>query len=484
MKLNEIKLTNPYLKLPEECYERVEPSPLKNTFLIHANEAVASMLDIDTSELSTESFVQLLNGEFKAEGSDTFAMCYAGHQFGHFVPRLGDGRAINIGTLSTPMYGEQHLQLKGAGQTRYSRSGDGRAVLRSSIREYLMSEAMFGLGIETTRALGLLGSKHEVYREKWEKGAIVLRVSPSWIRFGTFEYFTHKKRYAELEALADYAIAESYPHLVDEPNKYLHFFTEVVGKTAILMAQWQAVGFNHGVMNTDNMSVSGLTIDYGPYAFLDDYDFGYICNHTDTAGRYSFGNQPNIAEWNLRAFMVALSPLVRVEKLEKILAHYPRLYTERYLYLMGKKLGLQNVTQEKDMDLFKHLLGMLQGLNIDYTLFFRTLSHYNGDRTALLKTGLYHKPMNDWLDSYDERVKEERISIEERQASMLKTNPKYVLKNYILQEAIDAAEDGDYILVEALFKIAQDPYGEHEEFERWAEATPDEFKNNKLSCSS
>lgn len=479
MKLNELKLTNPYLQLPAECYDRVSPSPLVKAHLIHANPSVAKMLDIDETELTTEDFVKLINGEYQAEGSDTFAMCYAGHQFGHFVPRLGDGRAINIGTIN-----HLHMQLKGAGETKYSRHGDGRAVLRSSIREYLMSEAMHGLGIETTRALALIGSEHKVYRETWEKGAIVLRVSPSWVRFGTFEYFAHKKRYSELEALADYAIAESYPHLSDEPDKYLHFFTEVVGKTARLMAQWQAVGFNHGVMNTDNMSIHGLTIDYGPYAFLDDYDFGYICNHTDQNGRYSFGNQPNIGEWNLRALGIALSPIVNSEKMEKVLAHYPRLYTERYLYLMGQKLGLEDVTQEKDLDLFKHLLGMLQGLNVDYTLFFRTLSHYNGDRTALLKLGLYHKPMNDWLDSYDERLRENSTGTEERQAQMLKTNPKYVLKNYILQEAIDAAEQGDYTLVDDLFKIAQNPYTEHPEYEKWAGVTPDEFKNKKLSCSS
>jgi len=479
MKLNELKLTNPYLDLPAECHDRITPSPLVKPHLIHANKDVAKLLDIDEEELNTEDFVKLINGEFTAEGSDTFAMCYAGHQFGHFVPRLGDGRAINIGTVN-----HLHLQLKGAGETKYSRSGDGRAVLRSSIREYLMSEAMHGLGIETTRALALIGSQHKVYRETWETGAIVLRVSPSWVRFGTFEYFAHKKRYAELEALADYTIAESYPHLMDEANKYFLFFTEVVGKTARLMAQWQAVGFQHGVMNTDNMSIHGLTIDYGPYAFLDDYDFENICNHTDQGGRYSFGNQPNIGHWNLQALRVALSPLVNSEKLEKVLEHYPRLYTQHYLYLMGEKLGLQNVTQEKDLDLFKHLLGMLQGLTVDYTVFFRTLSHYDGDRTALLKLGLYHKPMNDWLDSYDERLGEDEWSTEERQASMLKTNPKYVLKNYMLQEAIDVAQKGDFTLVDDLFTIAQDPYLEHPEFERWAGVTPDVFKNEKLSCSS
>jgi len=479
MKLNELQLTNPYLDLPSECYDRVAPTPLVKPHLIHTNESVAQLLDIDADELLSDDFLKFINGDYQVEGSDTFAMCYAGHQFGHFVPRLGDGRAINIGTVNG-----LHMQLKGAGETKYSRSGDGRAVLRSSIREYLMSEAMHGLGIETTRALALIGSKHKVYREKWETGAIVLRVSPSWVRFGTFEYFSHKKKYAELEALADYAIAESYPHLMDEANKYLLFFTEVVGKTARLMAEWQAVGFQHGVMNTDNMSIHGLTIDYGPYAFLDDYDFENICNHTDQNGRYSFGNQPNIGHWNLQAFMVALSPLVNSEKLEKVLEHYPQLYTQRYLYLMGKKLGLENVTQEKDLDLFKHLLGMLQGLTIDYTVFFRTLSRYDGDRTALLKLGLYHKPMNDWLDAYDERLEEQSLSTEERHASMLQTNPKYVLKNYMLQEAIDKAEEGGFALVDDLFVIAQDPYVEHPEFERWAGVTPDVFKNEKLSCSS
>ena len=478
MKLNEIKLTNPYLSLPDECHDRVKPAPLTDAFLIHANEAVAAMLGIDKDELQTDAFVDFVNGALQPEGSDTFAMCYAGHQFGFFVERLGDGRAINIGTLNG-----LHMQLKGAGQTKYSRSGDGRAVLRSSIREYLMSEAMFGLGIETTRALALLGSKHSVYRQEWEKGAIVLRVSPSWVRFGTFEYFAHKKKYEELEALADYVIAESYPHLMDEENKYFYFFAEVVGKTARLMAEWQAVGFNHGVMNTDNMSIAGLTIDYGPYAFLDDYDFNYICNHTDQYGRYSFGSQPNVGEWNLRALMVALASLVKTEELQKIMGKYSTFYTNHYLSLMTKKLGFDTHSDD-DLELIKHLLGVLQSLSVDYTLFFRTLSRYDGERKELLKLGLYHTPMNDWLDDYDTRLEQNTSCTEERQEKMLKTNPKYVLKNYMLQEAIDAAEKGEYTLVEDLFKIAHDPYAEHEDLERWAGATPNEFKNNKLSCSS
>jgi len=478
MKLQEIELDNPYLKLPELCYTRVKPTPLKKPYLIHANKDVARELGIDEEELQSDHLPAFVNGALELKGSDPFAMCYAGHQFGYYVPRLGDGRAINIGTV-----GRQHLQLKGAGQTRYSRSGDGRAVLRSSIREYLMSEAMHGLGIETTRALALIGSEQQVIREDWEKTAIVLRLSPSWIRFGTFEYFAHKKKHTELEALADYAIAESYPHLVGKPDASLHFFGEVVGRTARLIAAWQAVGFNHGVMNTDNMSIAGLTIDYGPYAFLDDYDFQYICNHTDTYGRYSFGSQPNIGEWNLRALMEALSPLVTIDKMEKALSHYGRLYTKHYLGLMGNKLGLDK-PEEEDAELLRHLLGMLQGLTVDYTLFFRTLSHYEGDRAALLRLGLYHQPMHDWLDAYDQRLARNSLDTSERLEGMRRVNPKYVLKNYILQEAIDAAEEGDFSRVDDLFKIAQNPYGEHPDFERWAAATPEALKNKKLSCSS
>ena len=476
MKLNEIKLTNPYLKLPAECYDRVTATPLVEPYLIHANTDVANILKIDEKELQTEAFVKFLNGEHKAEGSDTFAMCYAGHQFGHFVPRLGDGRAINIGTLD-----KYHLQLKGAGMTEYSRHGDGRAVLRSSIREYLMSEAMQGLEIPTTLCLGLIGSEHEVRREKIEKGAIVCRVSSSWVRFGTFEYFAHQGMFKELEALADYVIDENFPHHSGKDNRYTLLFNDVMIITARLMAQWMSVGFNHGVMNTDNMSIAGLTIDYGPYAFLDDFRHENVCNDTDVEGRYSFANQPEIAKWNLRSLMMALSPLTTTEKMEKNLAMYDKIYVRYFHYYMCKKLGLEG-TVEGDPELIEDMFDMLEKLHVDYTLFLRILSHYEGDREALLRTGLYHEPMNEWLDRYDERIKQ--IDNTVRKEQMLAANPKYVLKNYMLQEAIDAAEKGDFSVVDDLFKIALKPFDEHPEFERWAGATPQAFKNKKLSCSS
>ncbi|MDQ7046937.1 MAG: YdiU family protein [Sulfurovum sp.] len=476
MKLNELKLTNPYLGLPDECYDRVEASPLDKPYLIHANKAVAKILNIDESELDTDDFVKFLNGDHSVEGSDTFAMCYAGHQFGYFVPRLGDGRAINIGTID-----KLQLQLKGAGVTEYSRNGDGRAVLRSSIREYLASEAMEGLSIPTTYCLGLIGSEHDVRREQIEKAAIVCRVSPTWVRFGTFEYFASQGMFEELKALADYVIDENFPHLKGKNDVYTMLFNEVMVITSRLMAQWMSVGFTHGVMNTDNMSIAGLTIDYGPYAFLDDFRHENVSNHTDTEGRYSFTNQPEVAKWNLQRLMQALSPLADMDKMEKILLIYDKIYIRYLHYYMCKKLGLEG-TVEGDPELIDDMFDMLETLHVDYTLFMRTLSHYEGDREALLSTGLYHNPMNDWLDRYDARIKQ--IDKTERKKQMLRANPKYVLKNYMIQEAIDAANIGDFSVVDDLFKIAKNPFEEYPEFERWAGATPKEFKNQKLSCSS
>jgi len=405
-------------------------------------------------------------------------MCYAGHQFGHFMPRLGDGRAINIG-----MIGKYQLQLKGAGQTEYSRSGDGRAVLRSSIREYLISEAMTHLRIPTTLCLGLIGSEHDVRRERIEKGAIACRVSTSWVRFGTFEYYAAHGEFEKLKALADYVIEESFPHIKGKPDPYKLLFNEVMVITSRLMAQWMSVGFNHGVMNTDNMSIAGLTIDYGPFAFLDDFKHHNVCNHTDVEGRYSYTNQPAVAKWNLQALMKALSPLTPIDGMQKLLDLYDRVYARYTHYYMCKKLGLEG-TVEGDPELIDEMYDLLESLKVDYTLFLRTLSHYThkGNRADLLATGMYHKPMNKWLDKYDERIS--YIDPTERKKQMLNVNPKYVLKNYMLQEAIDAAQNGDFSVVNDLFKIAQKPFEEHPEFDRWAKATPKEFINQKLSCSS
>jgi len=477
MKIENLQLQSPYRQHNDIFYDDVSPTPLHQAHLISFNTVLADEIGLSADQ-DEGTLVSWINGAYLPKDSRPFAMCYAGHQFGHFVPRLGDGRAINLGKFKT-----HNLQLKGAGQTLYSRQGDGRAVLRSSIREYLMSEAMYGLGIATSRALGIVGSDHKVARERIETGSIVMRVSSSWVRFGSFEYFFHNNMHDKLEALADFVISESYPELEGEEDAYYKMFVSLVDKTALMIAQWQSVGFNHGVMNTDNMSIAGLTIDYGPFAFLDDFDPDYICNHTDHEGRYSFSNQPRIAHWNLYALAKALSPLVHFERLEKALEQFGPSYGSYYLDIMAKKLGW-SVCNEADTKRLEWMFGMMRDQSIDFTQFFRLLSHYDGDRSDLMALCESEDAISSWLDDYDERLLEEKTSVQKRQKQMLATNPKYVLKNYILQEAIDKAETGDFNLVNHLLKIAHAPFDEHPEFERYAKASPVRSRNLKLSCSS
>ncbi|MEA1891159.1 MAG: YdiU family protein [Campylobacterota bacterium] len=481
MKFSNLKLTTPYLEHKAIFYDEVEPTPLKNPFLISASQDAAKLLGVNENLLDDEKLLDIVNGSLKLDGSNTFAMCYAGHQFGFFVPRLGDGRAINLGKVDG-----QNLQLKGSGLTLYSRSGDGRAVLRSSIREYLMSEAMHGLGIQTSRALALIGSDTKVIRDNynWEKGAMVLRLSPTWVRFGTFEYFNAHNLHVELQELADFVIDESFRHLKNEENRYLKMYAEIVKNTATTIAKWQSVGFNHGVMNTDNMSIDGRTIDYGPFAFLDDYEPDYICNHTDKNGRYSFKNQPNIAHWNLAKLAKALSPIVHYEQAIEILeevfgATYERVYTD----IMYEKMGL-HVEHKDDKELFTWMLGSLKGATIDYTLFFRKLSTFDGDKSDILSLCVYRTSLDEWLDTYTSRLKKETLHVEDRHKQMLATNPKYILKNHILQEAIEKADTHDFSMINDLLKVALAPFDEHPELEHLCKLAPMESKNIKLSCSS
>lgn len=476
--MKHINLTTPYLNLDPIFYDEVHPTPLKNPTLVSFNTDAAKLIGVAQDTLSPLELEELINGSTLFEGSRPYAMCYAGHQFGYFVPRLGDGRAINLGETNGWC-----LQLKGSGQTLYSRQGDGRAVLRSSIREYLMSEAMYALGIPTSRALAIISSDEKVAREKWERGAIVLRLAPSWIRFGSFEYFFHTNQHDKLQNLADFCITQSYPQFLNQDDSYVKMYGEIVKRTAQMIAHWQSLGFNHGVMNTDNMSAIGITIDYGPYAFLDTFESGYICNHTDHEGRYSFDNQPRIGHWNLSQLGRSLSPLITQEKIERELAKYGEYFTTTLMELLKNKLGL-DALNEKDSDLFRSLFTAMENGRIDMTPFFRTLSRYDKDRTALLSFTLAPNQLNEWLDLYDNRLKNNFSTTNERHAKMIKTNPKYILKNYILQEAIDAAEQNDFTLTNDLLTLAQNPYDEHELFERYAGVTPMEHKNMKLSCSS
>lgn len=479
MKLLDLKLTTPYLELDPIFFDRVEPTPLKRPFLISASKDAGKLLGLNENALNDKKLIEIVNGSHKLEGSEPFSMCYAGHQFGYFVPRLGDGRAINLGKANG-----QNLQLKGSGLTLYSRQGDGRAVLRSSIREYLMSEAMHGLGIATSRALALIGSDTDVARERWEKGAIVLRLSPTWVRFGTFEYFNAKGEHEKLQQLADYVIDESFPHLKKSEGMYLKMYAEIVKNTATTIAKWQSVGFNHGVMNTDNMSIDGRTIDYGPFAFLDDYEKDYVCNHTDRDGRYSFENQPGIAHWNLGQLAKALSPIIHYENAVQILEDvFGSTYESVYSEIMYNKMGLES-EQENDKELFQWMLGALGSATVDYTLFFRKLSTFNGDKSDILDLCVYRTSLEEWLESYSLRLEKETVTTPKRHEKMLKVNPKYILKNHILQKAIEKAEAHDFSMVNDLLKVALTPFNEHEELEYLYKSAPMEAKNIKLSCSS
>jgi uncharacterized protein YdiU (UPF0061 family) len=343
--LEQLRFHNSYATLPEIFFSEHQPQALAGDFLIHFIPQVAELLGLDAAEAERIDFLDIFTTKRSFAGFRPIALCYAGHQFGHYVPRLGDGRAILLGQIRTENYQHWDLQLKGAGQTLYSRGSDGRAVLRSSIREYLCSAAMHGLHVPTTHALFLSGSRQEVYREQIEPGAMLLRVAPSHIRFGSFEYFFYAQRYDDLQRLADHVLVQYFPQLLTEDNPYLAFLQEVITSTAQLIARWQAVGFAHGVMNTDNMSIHGITLDYGPFGFVEQYDPHFICNHSDHHGRYAFNKQPEIGLFNLSCLAQALLPVLHkdAEAAAKLanaaLGNYQAQFEAYYAGLMAAKLG-------------------------------------------------------------------------------------------------------------------------------------------------
>lgn len=484
MKLNELEVDCDYFDFNEKFYQKVKPQPLLNAHLISYSKEACDLIDLAYEECETENFIEFINGEKLLKNSIPYAQVYAGHQFGYYVPQLGDGRAINLGKIS-----RWHLQTKGAGLTRYSRQGDGRAVLRSSIREYIMSEAMHALGIPTTRALALIGSKHPVYRpyEEEQTGAIVLRLSTSWIRIGTFEYFAKQNDTKHLKQLLDYVIKNSYPHLQGLEYSYERFYFELVDRTSKLISQWMAYGFMHGVMNTDNMSIAGLTIDYGPYAFMDNFEMGCICNHTDIEGRYSYVNQPYIAKWNLEVLARALKDVCDEKKLLEYLQTFISSNQKHYLELMNKRLGLDiDLVGDSNIDLILELLEALEVSKCDYNFFFWQLTNLDSfdDFSAILDFVPYKEALLDWLEKYNKIVNNQNQDLKYMKEIMKKNNPKYIIKNYMLQEAIELAEKQDFTLVNDLLNIAQSPFNEHKEFERYAKPTPSEYANLQLSCSS
>ncbi len=484
MKLKKLELNVDYFEFDEKLYQKLDATPLSKPKLISFNKQACDLINLDYEECKSEEFLDFMNGSNTLKGSEPYSMVYAGHQFGYFVPQLGDGRAINLGAVNG-----WHLQTKGSGLTNYSRRGDGRAVLRSSIREYIMGEAMHALGVPTTRALAIIDSDTFAHRE-WEQEScsIVMRMSPSWIRIGTFEFFANTDNSKDnLTQLADYVIKNTYPHLENENNKYEKMFYALVDSSAELLAKWQTYGFMHGVMNTDNFSMAGLTIDYGPFAFMDYFDKNCICNHTDSEGRYSYNNQPYVARWNLMVLAQALSEIANLEKMQDYLHAFLPQHENVYLQMMNKRIGLNpNNSGNNNLDLIVELLGALQSAQMDYNVFFHRLTNLESfdDISSITDIAVFRQSIEDWFESYKKVCEKDACTFEDRRVIMKKINPKYIIKNYMLQDAIELAHEGDYTLVNDLLNIAQNPFDEHEAFEKYAQATPMEYANTQLSCSS
>ena len=483
-----VNFTHRFSELPSAFFTYVTPQLLDNTRWVVWNGEFAQQFGLPAAE--NEELLNVFAGQKEFAPFAPLAMKYAGHQFGVYNPDLGDGRGLLLAEMQHQDGTWFDIHLKGAGLTPYSRMGDGRAVLRSTIREYLCSEAMAGLGIPTTRALGMMDSDTPVYREKTEYGALLIRVAETHIRFGHFEHFFYTNQLAEQKLLADKVIEWHFPECSEAEKPYAAMFESIVEKTAEMIAYWQAYGFAHGVMNTDNMSILGQTFDYGPFGFLDDYDPNYICNHSDYQGRYAFEQQPRIALWNLSALAHSLSPLVQREDLEAALGKFEVRLSQKFSELMRAKLGLHTKVDE-DGRLFEAMFELLNQNKADYTRFFRELSSLDvKSPQAVIDLFIDREAASAWVDLYLARCElevdecGERVSAQTRCEKMRRTNPKYILRNYLAQIAIDKAEEGDFSEVNRLAELLKRPYDEQPEFDDYAKLPPEWGKKMEISCSS
>ena len=501
------------------CYSYVTPTPVSQPRLVAYSTEAAQSLGLSAADCLSEDFAQIFAGNRLAKGMMPYATCYGGHQFGYWAGQLGDGRAINLGEVVNGQGQRWALQLKGAGLTPYSRSADGLAVLRSSVREFLCSEAMFHLGVPTTRALSLVLTGESVIRDMFyngnpqvEQGAIVCRMAPSFTRFGSFQLPASRDDLGLLKALLDYTIGTDFADFLPAsvelcPSVYAEWFAEVCRRTATLIVHWQRVGFVHGVMNTDNMSILGLTIDYGPYGWLENYDPDWTPNTTDARDRrYRFGNQPQIAFWNLSQLANALYPLIQqAEPLKQALDGYSQAFTVGWQSMMADKLGFVAYQADTDDELFADLSSLLQSVETDMTIFYRKLAlietyrQYPDDYalTPPLQdafyvpeqlTADYQKRLGEWLQRYRRRLQADGLPEQQKREKMNAVNPKYVLRNYLAQLAIDKAEQGDFSGVNELLEVLRHPYDEQPDKTVFAAKRPDWARSragcSMLSCSS
>lgn len=490
-RIDELQFSHSFAALPPAFYTRLMPTPLPSPYLVCASASAAALIDLDPSEITRDEFAQIFAGNRVPPGALPLSAVYSGHQFGVWAGQLGDGRAILLGEVpapGTPPPSTLELQLKGAGLTPYSRMGDGRAVLRSSIREFLCSEAMAALGIPTSRALCVTGSDARVMREVPETTAVATRMAPTFVRFGSFEHWFYRDKKDALKALADYVIERFYPELRDTPNPYRALLSEATRRTAHMIAHWQAVGFMHGVMNTDNMSILGLTIDYGPFGFMEAFNAQHICNHTDQQGRYAYSMQPQIGQWNCYALGQAMLPLIgSVEDTHAALDVYEPEFAAKRDALLHAKLGLQT-TQADDDKLFEAMFAIMQASHVDFTLFFRRLGDLQvGNQTAdaPLRDLFIDRPAFDaWAVQYRARLKRENSQDSARRVAMHAVNPKYVLRNYLAQIAIEKAQNKDFSEIANLLAVLEKPFDEQTDNAKYAELPPDWASELEVSCSS
>ena len=480
---------NRFKALGDGHHTELSPQPVPDPHWVARSEPCAQMLGLpaDWAERSDWNALQVLSGNALWPGMQPLASVYSGHQFGVWAGQLGDGRALWLGEIDTPS-GVQELQLKGAGLTPYSRMGDGRAVLRSSIREFLCSEAMHGLGIPTTRALAITGSPLPVLRETLETASVVTRVAPSFIRFGHFEHFSQADGPEGLRRLADFVIDHHFPECREAALPYPAMLQEVAGHTADLMAQWQSVGFCHGVMNTDNMSILGLTLDYGPFGFLDGYDPTHICNHTDRQGRYAFGRQPSVALWNLHALAQSLMPLIGdSENALAAISIFKPVYADSMRRRLREKCGLVT-TQAEDAGMIDWLLKQMAYERTDHTLFFRRLAGFStaagADNSAVMGMFKDRKFVDVWAKAYGDRLRAESSVDEQRAAAMKLVNPAVVLRNHLAEGAIRQARTGDFSEVNRLLKVLQNPFDDALDGTPDAGPPPEWASHIEVSCSS
>lgn len=487
--IDELPRADSFAGLPPEFYTRLEPRPLDQPRLLHANADVARMLGLSEAALARPEFLDVCSGNRGLAHGRTLAAVYSGHQFGVWAGQLGDGRAHLLGEVVGPR-GSFELQLKGSGPTPYSRMGDGRAVIRSSVREYLAGEAMAGLGIPTTRALAIVTARDPVYRETVERAAVVTRVSPTFVRFGSFEHWTHRPE--QMRILLDYVVDRFFPECRDarageaagDHGALLRFLRAVVARSARLVADWQTAGFCHGVMNTDNMSIIGLTLDYGPYGFMDAFQIGHVCNHTDTQGRYAWNAQPSVMHWNLYRLASSLAVLgPEPDELREQLAHFEQDFLGAYHANLVRKLGLR-AWREGDDVLVDDWWRLLHSQQADFTLSFRRLAEAPRDPEPFLALFSDREAALAWLEGYRRRIEPDARPEAERTEQMRKANPLYVLRNHLAELAIRAAENDDAGEIETLLMLLRTPCVERPGYEAYATPAPDWARELHVSCSS